>query len=131
MPGLGISLTASGKSNTFGAASATTDANGQFTTTLGSPVALNRTIIATFGNSSTVATVVTFVPWPASTTTSSLVVNSKSTIANNSNTLTAVLTLRDSHDNPFAGVMPSFSGSAPSTTVTASDNTAASGQASG
>jgi hypothetical protein len=130
VPGLSVSFTASGTGNAFGTASATTNANGQISTTLTSTVAQNETIFANFSGGAAVSTVVVFASGPASAATSSLVVNPNSTVANNSNTLTAVLTLRDAQGNPIAGATPTFSASGPSTTVAASGNTLTSGQAS-
>jgi hypothetical protein len=129
-PGINVNLAASGANNAFGATSGVTDPNGQFITTLKSTLAQSKTVTATFGNSNTLTTTVAFVSGPASATTSSVVVNPNSTIADNNSTLTALLTLRDVQGNPIAGAVPSFSASGSSTTVTPSGNTSASGQAS-
>ncbi|RYF07783.1 MAG: hypothetical protein EOO40_08190, partial [Deltaproteobacteria bacterium] len=111
-------------------ASGVTDSIGRFTTTLKSTLAQTETITATFGNSNTLTATVAFVSGSANASTSSLVVNPNSAIADNSTTLTAVLTLRDGQGNPIAGATPSFSASGSSTTVTPSGNTSVSGQAS-
>jgi hypothetical protein len=128
--GVSVNLTASGSGNTFGTTSGATDSNGRFTTTLKATVAQSEILTANFGNSNTVTAPVVFVAGPASATTSNLVINPNSTVANNSNTLTAVLSLRDAQNNPITAAVPSFSASGASTTVASSGNTDASGQAS-
>jgi hypothetical protein len=129
VPGTSISLTASGTNNTFGSAAGVTDAYGQFLTTLRSTSAQNETVTASFGLNSNMSVTATFLAGNANNTTSSLIANPNSTIANNSNFLTAVLTLRDNYGNPLIGITPNFSASGPSTTVTSSGSTSASGQA--
>jgi hypothetical protein len=130
IPGLGVSLTASGTSNTLGAASGTTDANGQFATTLSSTVAQSEIVTADVGNGTTASAQVTFVPGSPSAAASSFAVNPNRTTADNSNTLVAVLTLRDAQGNAIAGTTPSFSASGANTTVLSSGSTSSSGQAS-
>ncbi|RYF64994.1 MAG: hypothetical protein EOO39_25645, partial [Cytophagaceae bacterium] len=74
--------------------------------------------------------VVSFQPGPASISASTCVVDPNNTTANNSNSLIAVLTLRDANNNPIVGAYPSFGSSGNNTTVISSGNTSNIGQAS-
>ncbi|KAK1548396.1 hypothetical protein Q3G72_006238 [Acer saccharum] len=109
--------------------SGATSATGQATASYKTSLAQNENAVVTAGGVTLIAPMV-FTPGPAFVATSSLVVSPNSTIANNSNTLTAVLTLRDAQSNPIVGAAPSFLASGSSTTITSSGNTSASGQAS-
>ncbi|KAK1548261.1 hypothetical protein Q3G72_018461 [Acer saccharum] len=116
-PGLAVNVAVSGGNNVLGAATGTTDGNGIFTTTLGSTRAESKTVsISWFGSdSNSITTSVQFTPGAASAAYSSLSVNPNKQIANNSNTIVALLTLYDNSGNPISGVSPTFSASGTST----------------
>src|SRR5260370_323248 len=69
--GTAVTLSGSGSSNTFGAVSGTTNANGVFTTTLASALVQNETITATEGSVQE-QTSVSFVPGAVSTPSSTI-----------------------------------------------------------
>jgi hypothetical protein len=129
-PGVNVSLTASGVQNVFNTSSGTTDGSGKFYSTLSSTVAQSETITANFGNGNSLVAVVVFTPGPPSANTSTFAVSPNSTIANNSNSLIGTLTLKDAKGNVIEGVIPSFSASGTSTTISSSGSTSAIGQAS-
>jgi hypothetical protein len=128
VPGSAVTLAASGGNNVFGATSGSTDANGVFQTTLKSTLAQAQNVTATFGNSNSLSAAVTFQPGAASAATSTLALSPNSQVANNTNTIVAVLTLRDAQGNAIPGVTPVFTASGSSTTISTPSATTASGQ---
>ncbi|KAK1548257.1 hypothetical protein Q3G72_008940 [Acer saccharum] len=131
-PGLSVNVAVSGGNNVLGSATGTTDGNGIFTTTLASTRSESKTVSMTwFGtDSNSITTSVQFTPGPPSAAFSSLSVNPNKQIANNSNTIVALLTLYDNNGNPISGVTPSFTASGTRTSISAGQSTSASGQSS-
>jgi hypothetical protein len=129
-PGVAISLSVTGSNNSLKDATGSTDISGTFTTGLASTTAETKSVQASWPASSgnTLTTNVQFVPGPASAATSSLAVSPNQQIANNSNTIRALLTLRDVNNNAIVGVTPSFTASGVSTSVSTPLATDFSGQ---
>ena len=120
--GTAVTLSGSGSSNTFGAISGTTNANGVFTTTLASTLAQNETITATEGSVQE-HTSVSFVAGAASATTSSLVASSPTVAADGTSTTTLTVTVEDAHGNAVAGTAVTLSGSGSNNTFGAISGT--------
>jgi adhesin/invasin len=109
-PGRSVSFAASGGNNTFGSITGITDASGQLITTLASPTAQNENITATINSNVIQSASVSFVPGPASVTTSTLYVSPVQQIADNTRVISGYLTLRDAQRNTIAGTSTVFSG---------------------
>jgi hypothetical protein len=108
--GTAVTLSASGASNTFGAISGTTDANGVFTTTLASTLAQTETITATEGSVHE-QTSVTFVPGAVSATMSSIVASSPVVFADGTSSTMLTVTVLDAYGNAIGGTAVSLSAS--------------------
>src|SRR6202140_4338325 len=105
-----VTLSASGSSNSFGAISGTTDANGVFTTMLASTLAQNETITATEGSVQE-QTSVSFVPGAPSATASSIVASSPTVAADGTSTTTLTVTVKDAQGHAVAGTAVTLSAS--------------------
>lgn len=112
LPGIAVTLTASGTGNSFGNATGVTDANGIFTTTLVSTKAETKLITALLPNTSLNASV-TFVPGMPSTATSTLTLSPAVLLANGTVPTGVTLVAMDSSGNviPNCTVTLSASGS--------------------
>jgi adhesin/invasin len=122
-------MSASGGNTTFSAPSGATDANGVFVSRVNSTQAQTETVTASIGpGAATLSTSVRFVAGAASASTSTLAINPNSTVADNSNTLIASLTLLDAYGNPIQGMTPTYSASGTRTTISSAVATSASGQ---
>src|SRR5258708_7046498 len=108
--GTGVTLSGSGSSNTFGAVSGTTNANGVFTTTLASALVQNETITATEGSVQE-QTSVSFVAGGPSATNSSIVASSPTVTADGVSTTLLTVTVEDAHGHTVAGTAVTLSGS--------------------
>jgi protocatechuate 3,4-dioxygenase beta subunit len=108
--GTAVTLSGSGSSNSFGALSGTTDANGVFTTTLASTLVQNETITATAGSVQE-HTSVSFLAGAPSSATSSIVASSATVTADGTSTTTLTVTVLDAHGNAVAGTAVTLSGS--------------------
>ncbi|HTR50246.1 MAG TPA: Ig-like domain-containing protein [Kofleriaceae bacterium] len=116
VPNQALTLSASGTANTFGATTGTTDASGQFTTTLSSTTAQSEQVTATFGSSST-STNVTFTPGAPSASTTTLVASPASATADGVSQIALELTVRDGNGNPIVGQAVSLAASGSATTL--------------
>ncbi len=108
--GTAVTLSGSGSSNTFGAVSGTTNANGVFTTTLASALVQNETITATEGSVQE-QTSVSFVAGGPSATNSSIVASSPTVTADGVSTTLLTVTVEDAHGHTVAGTAVTLSGS--------------------
>ncbi|RYF47718.1 MAG: hypothetical protein EOO38_11610, partial [Cytophagaceae bacterium] len=112
--------------NTTVVQSGNTTAAGISSATYKTAVAQNQNIRVVSGGL-TLSLPVSFVAGPASAITSTFVPRPKQQVANNSNSITTYLTLRDAQKNPVVGQATSFSTTAINTTFTAATMTDANG----
>jgi hypothetical protein len=108
--GTAVTLSANGLSNSFGAISGTTDANGVFKTTLASTLVQDETITATEGSVQE-HTSVSFVAGAPSAATSSIVASSPTVTADGISTTTLTVTVKDAQGHAVAGKAVTISGS--------------------
>ena len=108
--GTAVTLSASGSDNTFGSISATTNANGVFTTTLASTLAQTETVTATEGSAQETTTVI-FAAGAPSASTSTITANPTTETANGTAATTLTVTVEDAQGNPVGGSAVTLSAS--------------------
>jgi protocatechuate 3,4-dioxygenase beta subunit len=125
--GQAVSLSASGSGNTWGSTSGSTNASGQFVTTLKSSSPGTQTITATAGTTN-LTTSITFVVGPPSSSTSTFMVSPGSQTANGSSTVSCTAVIKDASGNLINGQSVSLSASPSSGThFTSASGTTSSG----
>jgi adhesin/invasin len=109
----GLTLSVSGTSNSLGAVSGSTNASGQWSTTLASTKAETKTIsISAPSGLGSLSASATFVAGPPSSATSNFVASpSSGIVADGSSSATVTLTLKDAQGNPAPSVAVSLASS--------------------
>ena len=125
--GYPVVLTASGTTNTFAAASGSTDLAGSYATTLQSATAQNKTITASFGTLATAQNVVTFIPGGVDAGASTLALSPNAIVADGASATSVAVSAIDPLGNPVAGVTVSLATTGTASFVSAHGTTDATG----
>jgi hypothetical protein len=113
IPGLEVTLAASGDANTLAAPTGTAGADGSYATTLASTRAETKHVTATVSGHTTPGVPVTFVPGPADPAQSDFSAAPGTAPADGTTAVTLSALVRDAFGNPVPGVTVAFASSRP------------------